>query len=40
LIDLDFIGTYYWNVVGASQAVRIKKLYYKSLLEQEVAWYD
>lgn len=29
---LDFIGTYYWNVVGGAQAVRIKKLYYQTLL--------
>lgn len=38
--DLDFFGTYYWNVVGSEQAVRIKKEYYKTLLDQEIAWYD
>jgi hypothetical protein len=37
---LDFVGTYYWNSIGAVQATRIKKIYYKALLEQEIAWYD
>jgi ATP-binding cassette subfamily B (MDR/TAP) protein 1 len=37
---LDFIGNYYWNLVGSAQSVRLKKLYYKLLLEQEVQWYD
>jgi ATP-binding cassette, subfamily B (MDR/TAP), member 1 len=27
-------------VVGGDQAVRIKKEYYKALLDQEIAWYD
>jgi ATP-binding cassette subfamily B (MDR/TAP) protein 1 len=31
---------YNWNSVGAAQAVRLKKLYYKTLLEQEVGWFD
>lgn len=26
--------------MGAEQAVRIKKEYYKALLDQEIAWYD
>jgi hypothetical protein len=39
-LSLDFIGTYFWNVVGGDQAVRIKKEYYKALLDQEIAWYD
>jgi ABC-type multidrug transport system fused ATPase/permease subunit len=37
---IDFFGTYFWNVVGGEQSVRIKKEYYKVLLDQEVAWYD
>lgn len=27
-------------MVGSSQSVRLKKLYYKLLLEQEVEWFD
>jgi ABC transporter transmembrane region len=37
---LDFAGNYCWNLVGSAQSVRLKKLYYKLLLEQEVQWYD
>lgn len=40
MIYVDFFGTYYWNVVGSAQAVRIKKEYYKALIDQEIAWYD
>jgi ATP-binding cassette subfamily B (MDR/TAP) protein 1 len=31
---------YCWNMSGTSQSLRFKKMYYKALLEQEVAWYD
>lgn len=34
------MGLYCWNQSGSNQALRFKKLYYKTLLEQEVAWYD
>ena len=34
------VGTYCWNMVGSAQATRIKKQYYKALLEQEVAYFD
>jgi hypothetical protein len=34
LSNLDFFGTYYWNIVGAAQSVRNKKEYYKALLDQ------
>jgi ATP-binding cassette subfamily B (MDR/TAP) protein 1 len=27
-------------MVGSSQSIKVKKLYYKALLEQEVAWFD
>ena len=37
---LDFFGSYFWNVVGSEQAMRIKKEYYKALLDQEIGWYD
>jgi ABC-type multidrug transport system fused ATPase/permease subunit len=37
---LDFISNYTWNMVGSAQSVRLKKLYYKTLLEQEVQWFD
>jgi ATP-binding cassette subfamily B (MDR/TAP) protein 1 len=37
---IDSISTYCWNVVGSQQSVRFKKEYYKTLLEQEVAWFD
>jgi ATP-binding cassette, subfamily B (MDR/TAP), member 1 len=37
---LEFLGSYCWNVVGSSQSVRLKKLYYKLLLDQEVEWFD
>ena len=36
----NFIGTYFWNVVGSEQSVRIKNEYYKALIDQEIAWYD
>jgi len=26
--------------VGSNQSVRLKKLYYKTLMEQEVGWFD
>lgn len=26
--------------MGSAQSVRLKKLYYKTLLEQEVEWFD
>lgn len=37
---IDFLGSYCWNMVGSSQSIKVKKLYYKALLEQEVAWFD
>ena len=27
-------------MVGSAQAIRIKKEYFKALLDQEIAWYD
>ena len=34
------MGLYCWNRVGAAQAIRIKKEFFRSLLDQEIAWYD
>ena len=39
-IILDFIGLYSWNMTGSRQALRFKKIYYETLLQQEIAWYD
>ena len=29
-----------WSFSGSTQSMRLKKLYYETLLEQEVAWFD
>ena len=39
-IKVDFVGVYSWNMTGSRQALRFKKMYYETLLQQEVAWYD
>lgn len=39
-LSLDFLGLYAWSTTGRRQTVRFKKMYYKTLLDQEVAWYD
>lgn len=39
-LNTDFVGLYCWNMTGSRQALRFKKLYYSTLLQQEVAWYD
>ena len=39
-INADFVGLYSWNMTGSRQALRFKKMYYETLLQQEVAWYD
>jgi ATP-binding cassette subfamily B (MDR/TAP) protein 1 len=39
-LDVEFLASYCWNVVGATQSIRLKKIYYKLLLEQEVGWFD
>jgi hypothetical protein len=39
-IYLGFGGLYFWQQSGSNQSLRFKKLYYKTLLEQEVGWYD
>ena len=33
-LDSDFFGTYYWNMVGSEQAIRVKREYFKALLDQ------
>ena len=35
-----FFGTFFWNYVGASLTIRIKKMYFESITGQEVGWFD
>lgn len=38
--NLAFASLYCWSYSGSTQSMKLKKLYYQSLLQQEVAWYD
>ena len=37
---LAFTALYCWSYSGSTQSMRLKKIYYQALLEQEVAWFD
>ncbi len=38
--NIAFVSLYSWSYSGSTQSMKLKKIYYQTLLQQEVAWYD